>query len=390
MNSGLSTATTTSSVQNFVIPIPSQRVLSRGFRLVNLFSETTLHEPIEKVIKATIAPLYGDQSLVLAEIKGTGSNQPGRLSGLRCEVLLKNEEPVGFIIYRVDLMPFFNRNVYDSLELCHLELMNFRRDAGAGYRSQLYDRIEEIAEERFARSIHANLAYLDRLSRYLLERKFIVDRKVPADTKAGYRTELLYIELPENPTRNNTNGHERDGQESKKREMRNNDYQMPPRVNESERNNGAAFKRVKMTEDEQDAGLTQKADLKIDHPQPTRAAVQLKQITLPRQYIHQIRSGAKTIEGRLNSGQFKRLQIGEQIRFFYTQNPTDDVTCEITALKTYQSFPKMLSEEGYKKCLPEINSFDQACREYDKIPGYTIRSVTEGVLAIHLKVIKSK
>lgn len=291
---------------------PSQRVLDRDFRLVNLTSAPHLHSAIERVVNSTLVPLYGEQSAMLADIK--------KLSDCRCEVLLKKDEAVGFIIYKSEL-------VSQSLQLCHLELMN-PRDAGAGYRSQLYDRVEEIAKERLAKTIQVTVANRDPLRNYLLDRNFKQDANYPPDTKAGRPATTLYYSPG----------------------------------------------------DEKKTPLAEPEGRK-------RVRVETRQVTLPRQYIHQIKSGAKTIEGRINSGQFKQLKTGERIRFFYQQNPNDDVTCEITALKPYKSFPEMLTAEGYKKCVPELTSYQAACLAYDRIPGYTAKAELNGVVAIHIKVV---
>ena len=119
----------------------------------------------------------------------------------------------------------------------------------------------------------------------------------------------------------------------------------------------------------------------------TDSSVRLHQITLPRKYILQIRSGKKTIEGRVNSTLFKNFKADERVRFFYTQNPQDDVTCKIIKVVHYPSFREMLKAEGFKRCLPEIDNHEDACREYDKIPNYTKNAAQFGVLAIHIQKI---
>jgi len=104
--------------------------------------------------------------------------------------------------------------------------------------------------------------------------------------------------------------------------------------------------------------------------------------TLKNPYVGQIRSGAKTIEGRINSGMFRPVKKGDSIRFF---NQSSDVTCLVSRVSRYPSFKAMLEKEGYKKCLPAARSLEQAVGEYDRIPSYPERARKNGVLALELE-----
>ncbi len=107
--------------------------------------------------------------------------------------------------------------------------------------------------------------------------------------------------------------------------------------------------------------------------------------TLKKMYIHQIRDGRKTIEGRIDSGMFKNLRVGSRMRFFYFQDAQDDVYCTVTKINRYKSFREMISKENYKACLPEARSQEDAISLYDSIPGYREKAQANGVLAIHIK-----
>ncbi len=108
-------------------------------------------------------------------------------------------------------------------------------------------------------------------------------------------------------------------------------------------------------------------------------------VTLRQPYIKQIKSGAKTIEGRIDRGLFANIKVGDRINF-YCNN--DDVNCTITKKIKYNSFNEMLSAEGYKKCLPEASSYEEASKIYKNIPGYEAPAKTHGVLALGVKAIK--
>lgn len=110
------------------------------------------------------------------------------------------------------------------------------------------------------------------------------------------------------------------------------------------------------------------------------------QVTLKKIYVHQIQNGVKTVEGRINSGMFKNMKIGDKIRFFYFQNQSDDATCTITDIKKYKNFENMLNNEDYRKCIPDAYDLKSAINAYDAIPGYKERAESAGVLALHIKL----
>jgi len=108
-----------------------------------------------------------------------------------------------------------------------------------------------------------------------------------------------------------------------------------------------------------------------------------ERIPLKGLYIAQIKSGRKTIEGRINSGMFKNLASGTVVEF---HNNSDSVKCKVVKKVVYSSFREMLEKEGVQKCLPECRSVDDGARIYDAIPSYTDKARAHGVLAIHLQL----
>lgn len=115
-----------------------------------------------------------------------------------------------------------------------------------------------------------------------------------------------------------------------------------------------------------------------DRPQKI---VKSHEATLKNVYLNQIKSGQKTIEGRINSGMFLRVQEGDKFRFF---SNNDEVNCTITKINKYKSFAEMLQAEGYKKCLPNVSTLEAAVKAYSVIPGYDERASRSGVLALHI------
>jgi len=108
------------------------------------------------------------------------------------------------------------------------------------------------------------------------------------------------------------------------------------------------------------------------------------EIPLKRQYFELVKSGRKTVEGRINSGPFAKMEAGN---FFYFKNGEEKVGCLVTGAIKYKTFREMLSNEGVEKCLPGITSIDEGARIYDGIPGYREKAQRFGVVA--LQIIKA-
>lgn len=62
------------------------------------------------------------------------------------------------------------------------------------------------------------------------------------------------------------------------------------------------------------------------------------EFTLQKQYLDLIKTGHKTVEGRINSGGFSNLQIGSKVKFFEGRNPKNFVVCEILEVNLFCRF----------------------------------------------------
>lgn len=119
------------------------------------------------------------------------------------------------------------------------------------------------------------------------------------------------------------------------------------------------------------------------HSQPPAARpVRQLDVTLRQPYLSLIKSGRKTVEGRIASGMFKSVAVGSKIRFF---NQGDQVICTVTGVATYASFEEMLKKEGVERCLPG-STIEAGIRIYNSLPGYSERAKQHGVVAIRLNV----
>lgn len=118
--------------------------------------------------------------------------------------------------------------------------------------------------------------------------------------------------------------------------------------------------------------------------QPPRGLQRPLSVTLKPQYINMIRSGSKTVEGRINSGMFARVKPGDLIRFWARQ---DEVHVVVESIYQYGSWRAMLEGEGVQTCLPNIRALEEGVRLYNNLPGYREKAERFGVLALRIRVV---
>jgi len=102
-------------------------------------------------------------------------------------------------------------------------------------------------------------------------------------------------------------------------------------------------------------------------------------ITLKEPYFSQIINKLKTVEGRINSGQFLRMRAGANIKFINGQR---EVNCKVEGKVSYNSFKEMLEGEGLHKCLPDARDMNEGVRIYNNIPTYSQKAAQFGVVAL--------
>lgn len=106
-------------------------------------------------------------------------------------------------------------------------------------------------------------------------------------------------------------------------------------------------------------------------------------IPLKRQYLYLIANGRKTVEGRINTGQFRSIRAGDSIQFFSGEYK---VPCRVTEVKTYKTFEEMLRAVGVEKCLPGVKNLADGVGIYNAIPGYRDKAALHGVLAFSIQL----
>ncbi len=112
-------------------------------------------------------------------------------------------------------------------------------------------------------------------------------------------------------------------------------------------------------------------------------------------YLKDIKSGDKTVEGRLNRGKYAGYKPLDLICFrpsIYSKKTsklkknTENVNVKILKIEKFLSFEEMLKKVGYKKAVPRAKSFKEALSVYRGF--YTLQEEkTYGILAIYIELI---
>jgi ASC-1-like (ASCH) protein len=80
-----------------------------------------------------------------------------------------------------------------------------------------------------------------------------------------------------------------------------------------------------------------------------------------------IKLGLKTVEGRLNKGDFTILNKGDCIQIVNTElGFMRYYTIKITSVHKYKSFKEYLEKEKLEKCLPGIDTIEDGIKVYYK------------------------
>lgn len=109
-------------------------------------------------------------------------------------------------------------------------------------------------------------------------------------------------------------------------------------------------------------------------------------VSCTKKYIQLIRSGAKTVEGRVAAPLYTKIKAGDLVRFFYRTNASDDVVCLVKCVSRYPSFGEMLAAEGVANCIPGTTDLAEALQVYHTFPKYQEKELKYGVLAFRLQL----
>ncbi len=107
-------------------------------------------------------------------------------------------------------------------------------------------------------------------------------------------------------------------------------------------------------------------------------------INVAPKYFQQLRSGAKTVEGRVAKEKFCAFQVGQNIDFVSEDNR---MSARIIELKRFPAFRDMLQYYGLKSCLPDLDCIEQGIAVYHSFPGYEADALRLGVIGIKIEVL---
>lgn len=143
-------------------------VVADHISFMKITSNSDHFSTVQRFFKKMLAPIYGDQSKAIDQIK----------AGLDrvCEVMLKYDNPVGLIVYKNKLQNEYGFK--DALELKSLFLFNPAKNSRQGYGSRLFKKIDEVAI-----SMGTNLIYCTASSK--------VSNSIQCAIKNGYEIERI-------------------------------------------------------------------------------------------------------------------------------------------------------------------------------------------------------
>ncbi|MFA6916126.1 MAG: ASCH domain-containing protein [Parachlamydiales bacterium] len=74
-----------------------------------------------------------------------------------------------------------------------------------------------------------------------------------------------------------------------------------------------------------------------------------------------IRQGIKPVEGRKNTHSYRKIKVGDQIKFI---NGTDSFIANVTEIREYSSLEKYLEDVTLEKALPGVETIEEGLNIY--------------------------
>ena len=318
---------------------------------------------VEEVFKSQIEPLYGNQDGALRKIRD-GTDR-------RCEVLLYNDNPVGFVVYKREKQREYEREgLVDSFEVKSLVIIEPNDRNREIYGTMLVNRVMKLAQRNFAKNLHITVSERDqKMAEFFRSKGFSVGATWQDKYIKGVKEYLIDISIPE-----------------KKKEMVQ-QAENEPKMEKKEVTKKRERSRSRDRDLEQADFAQPKKRSRTEKKASSGVRKDLHHLTMKKKYIHQIRTGEKTVEGRISKGAVLKYRPGDKIHFYYFSNTSDDVTCQIVDVKRFNSFREMLVDSGFKSCIPDAISLELGVKAYDQIPKYSEKAAKFGVTAIHLRTI---
>lgn len=109
----------------------------------------------------------------------------------------------------------------------------------------------------------------------------------------------------------------------------------------------------------------------------------VREANIQDKYLAAIRSGAKTVEGRLRRGSLGETAVGDTLLL---SSSSDQLKCLVVRVSSYATFADMLAAEGLAACLPGVLSIPEGAELYRAFPGYSEGERLHGVVALQLQL----
>lgn len=100
-----------------------------------------------------------------------------------------------------------------------------------------------------------------------------------------------------------------------------------------------------------------------------------------------IRSGKKTVEGRIAKPKYGSFRPGDTLEF---RAEDEILVTNIVELKQFSSFELMLNHFGVQACLPDLDSMEEAVKVYRSFPNYAEQESIYGVMGIKVCLVVKK
>lgn len=143
--------------------------------------------------------------------------------------------------------------------------------------------------------------------------------------------------------------------------------------------------------------------IEVQHEQTTKAVSfsallnifdysNLQRIHVSQPYFDYLKSGQKTVEGRVNKSPYDLLKVGQAVEFYTdpAQNQRSDeckFSALIKAIRPYSSFSRMVEVENvHEKLLPNCSSVEAGVAIYRQFYS-KVQEQSAGVLALEISLI---
>lgn len=335
-----------------------------AYQFKSVRKHPTRLEIVKDVFQRVIAPLYGPQETGLQKIE-QGTDR-------KCRLLYEENRAVGLVCYKKNpTNEFAHLGISNSYEIKTLTLIHPEQDSGKGLGSQLLHKIEQSAKKAEAHWMHVTVSENKQESlRFFEKNGFTRVQAFPDLYQSGVTEFLLKKAVVHNELRTIS---------SLETSMN-----IPPQEDLTFAEPiGPTLKKRKIDAIENATSVWGQSTWGVEQvSQPSKKVERVYKMPIRKQYFDLIRSGQKTVEGRIFSGDCKQMKAGDKILFFCG---TNEITRTIRNIHVYDSFAEMLQHEGVGTCLPGVRSVERGVAIYHAIPNYRERAYRSGVVALQLE-----